>query len=63
VNYDNQQSTDVFPGGSKRRTEGDIRREFAELVAHHLLGNGHVMIDLAVVYLELETNEVGQDCG
>ena len=30
-------------------------------MAHHLLGNGHVMVDLTVVYLELETNEVRQD--
>ena len=38
-----------------------IRRELAELVAHHILGNGHVIIDFAVVHLELEANEVGQD--
>jgi len=38
-----------------------VRRELAEFVAHHLLGNGHVMVDLAIVHLELETNEVGQD--
>lgn len=38
-----------------------IRRKLAELMAHHLLGNGHVMINLAVVHLELEADKVRQD--
>lgn len=30
-------------------------------MAHHVLGDGHVVVDLAVVDLELEPYEVGQD--
>lgn len=30
-------------------------------MSHHLLGNGHVMVDLAVVHLELEPHEVGEN--
>lgn len=35
-----------------------LRRELAQLVAHHLFGNGYVMVYLAVMHLELETHEV-----
>jgi hypothetical protein len=48
-------------GSEGEQTGVYVRRELAELVAHHLLGNGHVMVDLAVVHLELKTNEVGQN--
>lgn len=30
-------------------------------MAHHVLGDEHVVVDLAVVDLELEPDEVGQD--
>lgn len=43
------------------RTGCGIRRKLAELVAHHILGNGHVIIYFAIVHLELEANEIGQD--
>lgn len=58
-----QQSAGIFFMRPKRRAGSVIRREFAKLVAHHLLGNGHVMVDLAIVHLELEANKVGQDGG
>jgi len=45
------------------RSRGNLRRELAELVAHHVFGNGHVMVGLSVVDLELEPHEVGQDGG
>src|SRR5690606_20189406 len=41
--------------------EGARRRELAELVAHHLLGNRNRHEGLAVVYLEGETDELRQD--
>jgi hypothetical protein len=43
----------------KKGTGYVIRRKFAELVAHHLLSNGHVVVDLAVVHLELEPDKIG----
>jgi hypothetical protein len=33
-------------------------------MAHHVLGDDHIVVDLAIVDLELEAHEVGQDgCG
>lgn len=39
------------------------RRELAQLVPDHVLGDGHVVVHYAVVHLELEAHEVGQDGG
>lgn len=41
----------------------DIRRELAQLVAHHLLGDQDLQVVLAIVDLELQSNEVGEDGG
>lgn len=44
--------------------EDCLRREFAQLVANHVLRNDHVVVNLAIVNLKLETDKVGQDgCG
>ena len=32
-------------------------------MSHHILGDGHVVVDLPVVHLELEPHEAGQDGG
>jgi len=49
---------------SQSRVRGNnIRGELAELVADHLLGDGQVVVDLAVVDLELEADKGGQDRG
>lgn len=31
-------------------------------MAHHVLCNRHVVVDLAIVYLESQADEVGEDC-
>lgn len=42
----------------------DVRCELSQLVADHVFRYGEVHVILAIVYLELETEEVGQDgCG
>ena len=38
----------------------DLRGELSELVSHHVFGDGHVVIYLSVVDLELESYEVWQ---
>ena len=43
-------------GGEKQ----DLRGELSELVSHHVFRDGHVVIDLSVVDLELESYEVWQ---
>lgn len=39
------------------------RGKLAQLVAHHVLGDGHWQVVLPVVDLEGDPNELGQDCG
>jgi len=39
------------------------RRELAELVAHHVLGDGHGVVHFAIVDEELEPDEARQDGG
>jgi len=40
-----------------------LRCKLAKLVSNHILSNGHLMVVLSVVHLELETDEIGQDGG
>lgn len=40
-----------------------VRRELAQLVSDHVLGYDDVVVYLAVVHLEQEAHEVGQDGG
>ena len=40
-----------------------LRCKLAKLVSNHILSNGHLMVVLSIVHLELETNEIGQDGG
>jgi hypothetical protein len=51
--------------GGRERERGCInaRRELAQLMPDHVLGDGHVVVYLAVVHLKLEAYEVGQDRG
>lgn len=42
---------------------GCVRRELPELVSDHLLGDGEVVVDLAVVDLEPQADKVGKDGG
>jgi len=53
----------VSPDSRQHMTQqkGNVRRELAKLVAHHLLSNGHLMVDLAIVNLELEPNKIGKN--
>lgn len=48
---------------SRRRLvkESHLRREFTQLVSHHVFRYGHVMVYDAIVNLEAKTHEVGQD--
>ena len=39
----------------------NLRRKLPKLVADHLLRDGHVVIHLAVVHLELQADEVRQN--
>jgi hypothetical protein len=39
-----------------------VRCELAKLVSNHILSNGHLVIILSIVHLELETDKVGKDC-
>lgn len=41
----------------------NILRKLAQFMSHHVLGDSHVVVDLAIVYLELETDKVGEDGG
>jgi hypothetical protein len=43
--------------------EGAGQREFAQLVAHHLVGDVHRHVLLAVVHGNGQTDELGQDHG
>lgn len=47
----------------RRGSEVYVRRELAQLVPNHVLGDDNVVVYLAVVHLELEADEVGQDGG
>jgi hypothetical protein len=37
------------------------RRELSQLMPYHILRDGHIMINLPIVDLELQPYEVGQD--
>ena len=39
----------------------NLRREFSQLVANHILDNPHIVVDLPIVHLEHQSNEVRQD--
>jgi hypothetical protein len=39
--------------------ERNIRRKFPELVSDHVFRYGDVLVVLAIMYLELQTDEVG----
>jgi hypothetical protein len=39
------------------------RCKLAKLVSNHILSNGHLMVVLSIVHLELKTDEIGQDGG
>lgn len=39
------------------------RCKLAKLVSNHILSNGHLVVILSIVHLELETDKVGQDRG
>ena len=45
----------------KKEKKKNLRRELAQLMPDHVLGDGDVVVDLAVVDRELEADEVGQD--
>jgi hypothetical protein len=57
------QSKRLSPDSTQHMTQrkGNVRRELAKLVAHHLLSNGHLMVNLAIVNLELEPNKIGKN--
>ena len=46
---------------TSRRLGEDSRGKFSQLVAHHVLRNRHVMVDLAVVHLKLQPDEIRQN--
>lgn len=50
-------------GARKEKKKGRLRRKLSKLMPHHLLGDSQVNVVLAVVYLELEADKVGQDGG
>ena len=37
------------------------RRKLPQFMPHHILRDGHIMIDLAIVHLEFQPHEIGQD--
>lgn len=39
------------------------RCKLAKLVSNHILSDGHLVVILSIVHLELETDKVGQDRG
>lgn len=45
-----------------RKNEGvsNSRREFPKLMAHHFFCDRHIIVDLAIVYLELESHKIWQ---
>ena len=47
--------------GQALPVEDDLRRELSQLVADHLLGDGHVVVHLAIVHLKFQPDEVGQN--
>lgn len=40
-----------------------LHGELAELVSHHVFGDGYGVVDLAVVHLKVEADETRQDGG
>lgn len=58
-----QQSFHVLSNLPSRNTQtwNDLRREFAQLVADHIFGDGNVLVRSAVVHHEIHTNKVGQN--
>lgn len=53
----------IIPSRETGKMDRDVRRELAELVADHLLGDLEVVVFLAVVHLEPEADETRQDGG
>jgi hypothetical protein len=43
-----------------QRFRKDVRRKFSQLVANHILGDGYVLIVLAIMDLELHAHEDGE---
>lgn len=41
----------------------NLRGELSKLVSHHIFGDRHLVVDLAIVHRELETDEAGEDGG
>lgn len=46
------------------RTKGHIHRELPQLMSHHILRNGHRVVDFPIIYLKGQSDKIGEDgCG
>jgi hypothetical protein len=53
-------SQSAYPIQMPQRVRKDVRRKFSQLVANHILGDGYVLIVLAIMDLELHAHEDGE---